>query len=49
MSILGTDVPSSQYRDSKVAESWMLNQDTVAILEFLKEAQKQIPSNLAKS
>lgn len=23
--------------DSKVAESWMLNQDTVAILEFLKE------------
>jgi ketosteroid isomerase-like protein len=36
-------------RDGKVAESWMLNQDTVAILEFLKEAQKQIPSNLAKS
>ena len=27
-------------RDGKVAESWMLNQDTVAILEFLKEAQK---------
>jgi uncharacterized protein len=26
-------------RDGKVAESWMLNQDTVAILEFLKEAQ----------
>ena len=25
-------------RDGKVAESWMLNQDTVAILEFLKEA-----------
>ncbi len=36
-------------RDGKVAESWMLNQDTGAILEFLKEAQKQIPSNLAKS
>lgn len=36
-------------RDGKVAESWMLNQDTVAILEFLKEAQKQRPSNLAKS
>jgi ketosteroid isomerase-like protein len=28
-------------RDGKVAESWMLNQDTVAILEFLKEAQKK--------
>lgn len=27
-------------RDGKVAESWMLNQDTVAILEFLKEAQQ---------
>jgi ketosteroid isomerase-like protein len=27
-------------RDGKVDESWMLNQDTVAILEFLKEAQK---------
>ncbi len=24
----------------KVAESWMLNQDTVAILELLKEVQK---------
>jgi len=27
-------------RDGKVAESWMLNQDTVAILEFLKETQQ---------
>ena len=30
-------------RDGKVIESWMLNQDTVAILEFLKEAQQQAP------
>lgn len=46
------DVPEVwvfKMRDGKVAESWMLNQDTVAILEFLKEAQKQIPSDLAKS
>jgi uncharacterized protein len=37
------DVPEAfvfKMRDGKVAESWMLNQDTVAILEFLKEAQK---------
>jgi ketosteroid isomerase-like protein len=37
------DVPEAfvfRMRDGKVAESWMLNQDTVAILEFLKEAQK---------
>jgi ketosteroid isomerase-like protein len=37
------DVPEGwvfKMRDGKVAESWMLNQDTVAILEFLKEAQK---------
>jgi ketosteroid isomerase-like protein len=27
-------------RDGKVAESWMLNQDTVAILDFLKEAHE---------
>ena len=36
------DVPEAfvfRMRDGKVAESWMLNQDTVAILEFLKEAQ----------
>ncbi len=34
------DVPEVwvfKMRDGKVAESWMLNQDTVAILEFLKE------------
>ena len=29
-------------REGKIAESWMLNQDTVAILDFLKEAQKPI-------
>jgi uncharacterized protein len=29
-------------REDKIAESWMLNQDTVAILDFLKEAQKSI-------
>ncbi len=27
----------------KVIESWMFHQDTVAILEFLKEAQQQAP------
>ena len=27
-------------QDGKVAESWMLNQDTVAILDFLKEARE---------
>ncbi len=46
------DVPEVwvfKMRDGKVAESWMLNQDTVAILEFLKEAQQQTPSNVAKS
>jgi ketosteroid isomerase-like protein len=30
-------------RDGKVAESWMLNQDTVAILDFLKEAHESAP------
>jgi hypothetical protein len=30
-------------RDSKVIESWMFHQDTVAILEFLKEAQQPAP------
>ena len=37
------DVPEAfvfRMRDGKVAESWMLNQDTVAVLEFLKEVQK---------
>jgi uncharacterized protein len=37
------DVPEAfvfKMRDGKVAESWMLNQDTVAILEFLNEAQQ---------
>ena len=30
-------------RDGKVVESWMFLQDTVAILEFLKNAEKQTP------
>jgi uncharacterized protein len=30
-------------QDGKVIESWMFHQDTVAILEFLKEAQQEIP------
>jgi ketosteroid isomerase-like protein len=30
-------------RDGKVIESWMFHQDTVALLEFLKEAQQQTP------
>jgi len=37
------DVPEAfvfKMRDGKVAESWMLNQDTVAILEFLEEVQE---------
>ncbi len=36
------DVPEVfvfKMRDGKVVESWMLNQDTVAILEFLREAR----------
>jgi ketosteroid isomerase-like protein len=30
-------------QDGRVIESWMFHQDTVAILEFLKEAQQEIP------
>ena len=40
------DVPEVwvfKMRDGKVAESWMLNQDTVAILDFLKEAHESAP------
>jgi uncharacterized protein len=29
-------------RDGKVVESWMFLQDTVAILDFLKDAQQQV-------
>src|SRR5712691_11542948 len=40
------DVPEVwvfKMRDGKVAESWMLNQDTVATLDFLKEAHESAP------
>jgi uncharacterized protein len=30
-------------QNGKVVESWMFHQDTVAILEFLKEAQQEVP------
>ena len=30
-------------QDGRVIESWMFHQDTVAILEFLKEAQQETP------
>ncbi len=30
-------------QDGKVIESWMFHQDTVAILDFLKETQQQAP------
>jgi uncharacterized protein len=33
-------------RDGKVIESWMFHQDTVAILEFLREAQQQDALNV---
>jgi uncharacterized protein len=41
-----TDLPEVfvfRMRDGKVIESWMFHQDTVALVEFLKEAQQQTP------